>query len=38
MFLPLPGFLFIALYWVRWWALRPSPLLVEELRAFDEEA
>lgn len=36
MFLPLPGFLLIGLYWVRWWALRPSPLLVEELRAFDE--
>lgn len=23
MFLPLPGFLLITLYWVRWWAVRP---------------
>ena len=29
---PLPLFLLIGLYWVRWWAGRPRRLLIEELR------
>ncbi|HSQ26171.1 MAG TPA: glycosyltransferase family 87 protein [Anaerolineales bacterium] len=32
MFFPLPVFLFITLYWVRWWVLRPSKPLLERLR------
>jgi hypothetical protein len=36
MFFPLPLFLLVGLYWVRWWAIRPSRLLVEALRAYDE--
>jgi hypothetical protein len=34
-FFPLPLTLFIGLYWVRWWAIRPSRLAVEALRAYD---
>lgn len=29
MFFPLPLFLFIGLYWVRWWALKPPRLLID---------
>ncbi len=29
---PLPLVLLIGLYWVRWWAVRPRRLLIEELR------
>jgi len=29
---PLPLLLLIGLYWVRWWAIRPKRLLVDELR------
>ncbi len=29
---PLPLFLLIGLYWVRWWAIHPKRLLVDELR------
>lgn len=36
MFFPLPLFLLATLYWVRWWAIRPPRLLVEELRAIEE--
>jgi hypothetical protein len=36
MFFPLPLFLFVALYWVRWWAIRPVRLLIEYLRDFEE--
>ncbi len=36
MFIPLPLFLFVILYWVRWWAVRSSRLLVETLRAQEE--
>lgn len=36
MFFPLPLFLLVTLYWVRWWAIRPPRLLVEELRAMEE--
>jgi hypothetical protein len=32
MFFPLPAMLLVGLYWVRWWAIRPSRLLVENLR------
>jgi hypothetical protein len=32
MFFPLPAMLLVGLYWVRWWAIRPSLLLVENLR------
>lgn len=31
LFFPLPMFLFIALYWVRWWAVRPLPTWVSTL-------
>jgi len=30
--LPLPLILFIGLYWVRWWAIKPKQLLIEEMR------
>jgi hypothetical protein len=30
--IPLPLILFISLYWVRWWAIKPKRLLIEELR------
>jgi hypothetical protein len=30
--IPLPLILFIGLYWVRWWALKPKRLLIEEFR------
>jgi hypothetical protein len=30
--IPLPLILLIGLYWVRWWAVKPRRLLVEELR------
>lgn len=33
MLFPLPAFLLLLLYWVRWWFLRPPRLYVEELRA-----
>jgi hypothetical protein len=29
---PLPLFLIITMYWVRWWAIRPQRLYVEALR------
>jgi hypothetical protein len=29
-FIPFPLILFIGLYWVRWWAIRPKRLLIEE--------
>jgi hypothetical protein len=37
MFFPLPLFLLITLYWVRWWAIKPRQLLVEELRAYEDQ-
>ena len=37
MFFPLPLFLLITLYWVRWWAIKPRHLLVEELRAYEDQ-
>lgn len=30
--IPLPLILLIGLYWVRWWAIKPKRLLIEELR------
>jgi hypothetical protein len=35
MFFPLPSFLLIGLYWVRWWAIRPSILLIDTLREYE---
>lgn len=32
MFFPLPLFVLVGLYWVRWWAIRPARLLIERLR------
>lgn len=37
MFFPLPLFLLITLYWVRWWAIKPRRLLVEELRSYEDQ-
>ena len=37
MFFPLTLFLLIALYWVRWWAIQPRQLLVEELQAYEDQ-
>jgi hypothetical protein len=34
MFFPLPLYLLVGLYWVRWWAIRPSRLSVEEFRDY----
>lgn len=31
MFFPLPAFVFLGLYWVRWWAIQPAKLWVEAL-------
>lgn len=31
LFFPLPMFLFIGLYWVRWWAIRPLPTWISTL-------
>jgi hypothetical protein len=33
MFFPLPAMLLVGLYWVRFWAVRPSHLLIETLRS-----
>ncbi|HJW91510.1 MAG TPA: glycosyltransferase 87 family protein [Anaerolineales bacterium] len=35
MFFPLPAFVIVGLYWVRWWAVRPARLLVEALREYE---
>ena len=32
MFFPLPIFLILCLYWVRWWAIRPPRSLLDQLR------
>ena len=37
MFFPLPLFLLVTLYWVRWWGIKPRRLLVEELREYDDQ-
>ena len=35
MFFPLPVFVFVSLYWVRWWVLRPTRPLLERYRRLD---
>jgi hypothetical protein len=37
MFFPLPVFLLLTLYWVRWWAIKPRRLLVDELREYEQQ-
>jgi hypothetical protein len=37
MFFPLPLFLLITLYWVRWWGIKPRSLLVDRLREYEEQ-
>lgn len=37
MFFPLPFFLLIALYWVRWWGIKPRRFLVDALREYEEQ-
>ena len=37
MLFPLPMFLLITLYWVRWWAIQPRKLMVEELQAYEDQ-
>jgi len=37
MFFPLPVFLLIGLYWVRWWATRPPILLIDQIKSGQEE-
>jgi hypothetical protein len=37
MFFPLPLFLLIGLYWVRWWAIKPPKLLLEDLQEFESQ-
>lgn len=37
MFFPLPVFLLISLYWVRWWVLRPEQPLLDRVRLFKRE-
>jgi Glycosyltransferase family 87 len=36
MFFPLPLFLLIGLYWVRWWATRPPILLIDQIKSSHE--
>jgi hypothetical protein len=37
MFFPLPGFLFLALYWVRWWVVRRPRAWFDELYARENQ-
>lgn len=32
MFFPYPLFVFICMYWIRWWAIRPRKLFIDRLR------
>ncbi|UCH59672.1 MAG: DUF2029 domain-containing protein [Anaerolineales bacterium] len=34
MFFPLPVYLLIMLYWLRWWAIKPPRVLVDQIRTF----
>lgn len=36
MFFPLPLFLLLTLYWVRWWGIKPRSLLIDELREYEQ--
>jgi hypothetical protein len=38
MFFPLPVFLMIGLYWVRWWVLRPEQPVLDRYRRFRSRA
>jgi hypothetical protein len=38
LFFPLPVFLLIGLYWVRWWVLRPEQPLLDRFRRFRSRA
>ncbi|MFU8773846.1 MAG: glycosyltransferase 87 family protein, partial [Anaerolineales bacterium] len=35
MFFPLPAFLLVGLYWVRWWAIKPNRFLIDALRSYE---
>ena len=35
-FFPLPLFLLLGLYWVRWWAIQPKPILLANLSSEEE--
>jgi hypothetical protein len=35
MFFPLPFLLFIGLYWIRWWVIRPARLVIEDLKGYE---
>ena len=37
LFLPLPAYLLVTLYWIRWWAVSPPATLYEPIAADDEE-
>jgi hypothetical protein len=37
MFFPLPLFLLLTMYWVRWWAIKPRRLMVDELREYEQQ-
>jgi hypothetical protein len=37
LFFPLPVFLLVSLYWVRWWAVNPPRPLLDELRLSQED-
>jgi glucose-6-phosphate-specific signal transduction histidine kinase len=36
LFFPLPFFLLLGLYWVRWWAIQPKPRLLANLSSEEE--
>jgi hypothetical protein len=36
LFFPLPVFLLVALYWVRWWAIHPPRVYIDHLRSIAE--
>jgi len=38
LFFPLPLFLFIGLYWVRWWAIRSTQPYLDQLRSAEGRA
>jgi len=37
MFFPLPLFLWIGLYWIRWWVVRPEKLWLDHLKQFHKK-
>lgn len=36
LFFPLPVYLILTLYWLRWWAIRPPRVLLDQLRSLQE--